>query len=515
MRVLFLVHSPPWLKNFEGVVRMLAERGHRVDVAFHDISHAGGSDALVAGLRDVRGVAFHEAPSFRKDRIVRLSKSIRASSDLVHFLDARFHDAYRARPSRRSPRVVQALTRTPVVRSAVLRRTLEGGLETLYRAIPIHDGIRRYIASLEPDVVLLTPYVSLKTVQPSYLKAARALGVPTGVCVASWDNLTSKSLIRPRPDAVFVWNETQLREAVELHRLPRACVVVTGAQCFDEWMGWKPRPREEFCERIGLDPGRPYVLYVTFTPVRHSAHRDEVGFVRRWIGEIRDAQDETLASAGIVVRPHPKRRADWLAADLGPHRDVVIWPREARFPTDRESKADYFDSIYHSACVVGLNSTAMLEAGIIGRPVLTTLVSEFWESQEGTLHFRYLMEAGGGLLRASREMDEHLRHLADAVNGRDQDAERRSVRFVEAFIRPQGADMAATPVFVDSVERLAERRPELRGQPHLSTEVARGAIRTFLLISRARQRVRRERRRVVWKARLEWGRVAGWVRRHA
>jgi hypothetical protein len=192
---------------------------------------------------------------------------------------------------------------------------------------------------------------------------------------------------------------------------------------------------------------------------------------------------------------------------------VVVWPREAQFPTDTESKADYFDSIYHSACVVGLNSTAMLEAGLIGRPVLTILAPEFWESQEGTLHFRYLLEVGGGLLRVSRSLDEHLTHLADAVAGRDVEASERSRRFVEAFIRPHGLDHPVTPIFVDAVERLAAdgARPPVGARA--SDALVRPALATILAVQGAPKRIRHESRRVVWKLKLERDRAVRAARR--
>src|SRR6185436_5329939 len=117
-----------------------------------------------------------------------------------------------------------------------------------------------------PDVALFTPYIGLRTVQPDYLAAAQSLGIPTVACISSWDNLSSKSLMRPIPDLVTVWNETQRREAVELHGVPAKKVEVTGAQCFDEWFGWEPRPREEFLRQVGLDPERPYLLYTCFSP---------------------------------------------------------------------------------------------------------------------------------------------------------------------------------------------------------------------------------------------------------
>jgi hypothetical protein len=37
------------------------------------------------------------------------------------------------------------------------------------------------------------------------------------------------------PDKVIVWNATQRDEAERFHGIPAERVVVTGAQCFDQW----------------------------------------------------------------------------------------------------------------------------------------------------------------------------------------------------------------------------------------------------------------------------------------
>jgi hypothetical protein len=129
-----------------------------------------------------------------------------------------------------------------------------------------------------------------------------------------------------------------------------------------------------------------------------------------------------------------------------------VFPRAGHAPTDEESKADYFDSIHHSRAVVGLNTSAMIEAAIVGRPVLTVLDPEYERVQQGTLHFRYLLEVGGGLLTVARTLDEHAAQLERAIVDGDDG---RSRRFVAEFVRPHGLDVVATPLFVDEVERFA------------------------------------------------------------
>ena len=63
-------------------------------------------------------------------------------------------------------------------------------------------------------------------------------------------------------------------------------------------------------------------------------------------------------------------------------------------PVDPEAKTGYYNSLYHSAAIVGLNTSAFLEGAIVGRPVFATLLPEHHENQEGTIHFHYLLTVG-------------------------------------------------------------------------------------------------------------------------
>jgi hypothetical protein len=104
-----------------------------------------------------------------------------------------------------------------------------------------------------------------------------------------------------------------------------------------------------------------------------------------------------------------------------------------------------------------LNTSAQLEAGIAGKPVLTILAPEFAEGQQGTLHFKYLLREHGGFVEVAPDFDTHRHQLADAVAGR---YDRENIRaFIQRFLRPMGLDRAATPVMVEAVESLAATRP--------------------------------------------------------
>jgi hypothetical protein len=378
---------------------------------------------------------------------------LRIGLDYLRFVDPRYDSAayLRTRAEERAPRLLRWLTRATGLRDERWRAIVRNTLAWLEGGIPVSRTLGRFIAGHAPDVVVITPLIDLGTPQLDHLVAARAAGRRTMLCVGSWDHLSSKALIRVLPDRVTVWNDTQKREAVELHGVPGDRVVVTGAQCFDRWFDRAPaRDRETFCRHVGLDASRPFILYVCSS--LFSGTGAEADVVHRWIETVRSSTDPQVCAAGILVRPHPARLAEWAATDLSGHDNLVV---HGSNPVDDASRDDYFDSLFHSAAVVGLNTTALIEAGIVGRPVHTFRVPEVSDrNQDGTLHFRYLLEVGGGLVQAAPTLAEHVAHLSAALNGRGE-SEACTTRFVEEVVRPFGINVPGTPRIADAIESVA------------------------------------------------------------
>ena len=265
--------------------------------------------------------------------------------------------------------------------------------------------------------MLVTPLIDLGSRQADWLRGAKRLGIRTGFPVFSWDNLTNKGLVRDEPDLTLVWNDLQAREAEELHGISPARIRITGAPVADPWFDWRPsRSREELCAEVGLDPSQPIVLYLCSS---EFVAPNEVEFVPRWLERLR-SHGGPLAEAGYLIRPYPDTAQRWVAAGLdGPQ--VRVWPRFGEAPRDDTSRRDYFDSIYHASAVVGINTTAQIESAIVGRPVHTMLADEFRDTQQGTLHFRYLDADDFGLLHVGRTWDEHAAQLEASIRGEGDD----------------------------------------------------------------------------------------------
>ncbi len=298
LRILFFAGGPrTYLRLYEPLVSELVERGHEVRVAFQR-SKGDLPDPDGAGRGPGRAIYEFAPERSQGDGWRSIAWLARALPDLARYSHPRYERAPLLR-MRMTQKIVGNLSKStsiePVGRRLALRlarrlaSTTSAELsERVIRraarveaAIPTSRAIDRYIRERSPDVVLATPVVNRASTQVDLLKSARGLGVPTGVCVASWDNLTNKGLLRFVPERVLVWNEVQRREAVELHGVPVGRVVVTGAQVFDEWFERRPsRSREEFLGEVGLDPSEPYVLYVCSNPAMTEV--SEAEFVLEW-----------------------------------------------------------------------------------------------------------------------------------------------------------------------------------------------------------------------------------------
>ncbi len=517
MKILFVMESPEYLRFYDTAIEEIAARGHSVAIAV-----MGANAKKPVGLEGLRAYAgrvgvLGVVPT-HEGMWGAVARGLRGVMDFVRYLHPRFAaaPALRSRIKRKVlPKAYRWLDAIPRLSPSLVRGT-ERMLMAAEDAIPVSQPLVDVLRAHAPDALLVSPLVDAASDQVDWIKAARACGIRTAACVASWDNLTNKGLLRIEPDRVVVWNEAQRREAHEYHYIPLEKITTTGAQLFDRWFVRQvTRDRAAFCARVGLPDERPYLLF-TGSSSFISESRAEVAFVRRWIEAVRASGDPVLREANILVRPHPYNCHEWQSDPLADMPSVVVYPRRGFNPIDEENRADFFDSLYHSAAVVGVNTSAMIEAAIIGRPVFSILAAEFAGTQEGTIHFHYLLPENGGCVRFATTLDEHARQLAERL--RDPEAARAEARgFVASFIRPHGIERPATPIFADAIEHLcAAPAPQPRRAPAWTV-----ALRMFVLAAAAPAAavwwfdrpeplapVRKRARRTVYKARKSVGRAA-------
>jgi hypothetical protein len=475
LRIVFSLLHAGYLRHYAEPIRILAAHGHSVHLALHsDQAKDRADDRLLAHLlADCPSVTVGLAPRrHRLDGWRPIAWIVRSFVDILRYGDPRYRDAtaLRLRAMSTVRERVERRGVDPLSRRIVLR-LLEWTehdrhpdrlglalrlLAAVEDSIPASRRTKSLIAAQRANVVLASPVVEFASPQVEFIKSAKRERIPCAICVASWDNLTNKGLLRVVPDRVLVWNGLQRDELAEMHYIPRERVVITGGQKFDPWfeMGVSTT-RERFARRVGLDPDRPYLLYVCSSSF---VTPDEVPAVKRWIAAVRNAGGN-LGELGILVRPHPQNASQWQNERLSEYENTTIWPTEGEYPDEGEARADFFDSIFHSAAVVGVSTSAQIEAAIIGRPVYTVLSPEFAQTQLGTLHFQYLRRENGGFVHEARDLETHLAQLRSGIAGADDPDGFGS--FIGSFVRPRGRTVPVAPIVASEIERLGrEYRPE-------------------------------------------------------
>jgi hypothetical protein len=458
MKVLFTASHFGFLRNFEAGIRALAERGHRIHLVADRRENIGGQTTVDLLTAAYPTITAGWGPA-RKDWVWQpLVVNLRLCLDYWRYLQPRYRGAHalRERAATQVPAIAVRLAGLPLVGGRTMRAVYGAMFRRIDRAAPIAPGVIDLLSREQPDIVVVTPLLYFGSQQVDYVRAARQLGIPTLLAVGSWDHLTTKGLIHEVPDRVTVWNDAQRDEAHALHGIDAERVIVTGSPAYDHWFVARPSmSRQEFCDRVGLTADRAIVLYLCSSPFI-TPH--EVPFVRQWLSSLRRSGSPRLAGAAVVVRPHPQNAEQWRDVtldDLGPAR---LWPSAGANPVDAQSRATYFDSMFYSDAVVGVNTSALIESGIVGRPVFSVQTDAYAGTQEGTLHFQHLKTVNGGLLTLARSLDEHERQLAAYLDA-PPPVEPPGRRFIEAFIRPHGLDQPAGPRFADAVEQAARTRP--------------------------------------------------------
>jgi hypothetical protein len=480
VRVLFSLAYPGYLRYYDSVIRELASREHEVILVFDVVRKQEEGLATLESL----GPTVRNAGTLprRIDMWQETLKDVRRAADAARYFHPRFAASryLRSRATERLPLVLRPFkgrTLPAAASDALVRFFL-----ALEDAVPGSSVIHAFIDEMKPDVVVGSPLVMLGARQNDLVVAAREQGIPVVAAIASWDHLTTKGMLRKHAQRVVVWNEQQRREAVELHGIDPDTISVTGAQPFDRWFERTPtRDRSSFLSEVGLPADRPFVLFVGST-ASIAKPEAEIEFVRRWIEALRSSDEPRVGELSVLVRPHPYGGTIWNTVRLADSGDAVVWPSPGGNPVDEGFRADYFDSLHHAAAVVGINTSAMIEAAILDRPVLTVVDPAFADTQAGTLHFRHLLPQNGGFLFVASSLPEHAVQLGEALHNQRASSETLR-RFVSSFVRPHGRDAPATPKFVETIEEAAllERAPAKLGP-------ARAVLRAALwLFSAVRQ----------------------------
>jgi hypothetical protein len=370
-------------------------------------------------------------------------RTLRSCANYLHRVD--HHDPYVRRwVGHLPPKLRRALEHTPVrflLGTSLVRRLLAAAESLLPADRQIHSWLERN----QVHAVVASPTNLRWSPEAEFVKAANRAGIPSAVAVFSWDNLLTKGIVPCRPSMLLAWNQAHKRDAVEIHGIDAASVVITGAPFFDRWFqGQSPDDRQSFLERLGLVADARYVLYLGSSA---NIAPNESWLVR----QVRDAldRDRRLASLELIVRAHPANPR--MVADLLGAPGIRVTP--SVLPWSDIAQREMLDLVHHSEAFIGVNTSAMLDAVIVGKPGFSIFSDEYRETHDDAPHFRDMKKAN--VLYLEADCDSAIRRIAAVLAGDDPRAVDRE-RFVQDFIRPRGFEQDAGAWQAEAILLLAD-----------------------------------------------------------
>lgn len=455
MKVLFVSASHSNFFAIDPVLRELFRRGHQV--------------ALIVGMQKKRNLPDDALQQAKKElpqlvvqplstrRFLRgFTRTLREVLNYAHVLNSeetRLWDA--AKWDRFFPRSLWRILSSPWGKAKLKDPSFQKILRSVEQSIPVDSAIREEIRKHAPDLVVLLPLLNPQPLEAEYLRAARSLGIPTMYFMVSWDNISTKGTFHGQPDYSIVWNEPLAEELVRLHDFPQECIFVIGAPRFAHLIrgvGEHVQPREVFCRQTGLDVDKPYILYVGSTFLVSSGYKKEIDESVLIVEAARAMmEDSRTHDVNILVRPHPLNSGfvtQLLALGL---KNIFVFPETGEIPDTIEKQERYYNSIRHAMAVVGVNTTAFLEAAALDRPCITVFSKKFSETQE-LPHFHHLTDAD--LLETAYGTAGLVQIAGNIRQGLDFRQNERHA-FVKNFLAP--SETPAPQACVDVLEEVASK----------------------------------------------------------
>lgn len=452
MKIVFVLSQGIHYFYYDRVVRRLYVAGHEVRIVCPSVFSEDGNKsgrALIKMLKEEPGIVLEEAiHTHRKNSYwVGLLRNLRDYAIFVRSEHPTPHLASTWIGKELSAKMLRRFE-YPLIRSFIRSKVARSLFAFLESRILPEDMIVKWLNTIQPQVVFASPYVFREDFEVEYTKAAQLLNIPVVASLLSWDNLTSKGTFHVKPDQLFVWNQSLVSEAVQIHDFEPKRVFISGAPVYDPWFDLSPTTdRASFCAQVRLDPAKPYILYLCSSK---SISDHETDLIKILIHQL--AQVEESKRPALIVRPHPFKK---MTEDELENHWVKVFPKGGQRPDTDEARAIYYDSLYHAAMVIGVNTTGFLESAILDKPCLTIITSLTSHGQEMRAHFKHLMNAE--YIETAYDFPELVQQVMEILSGVDNRKKNRT-KFVKDFIRPYGVDVPAADVMAGAILAVAQGR---------------------------------------------------------
>jgi len=223
----------------------------------------------------------------------------------------------------------------------------------------------------KPDLVFSTDIYD--THDRDLIRESKKNGIPTIGMVRSWDNVTTKGVLLSVPERIIVPSDILKDELIEYNKIKPDKISVTGIPHYDECIKPRKISREQFFEKMGLDPNKKLILVAPAGTILYK-HDGEA------LKLLQELKRENAFSAPLqfLVRFPIGYGIGLDGFDGGgdfvfdsPGSNVSGGSGEQKFSELTKGAALHLnDSLYYSDIIITLTSTIAIDAAVFDKPAI-------------------------------------------------------------------------------------------------------------------------------------------------
>ncbi len=235
-----------------------------------------------------------------------------------------------------------------------------------------------HIKKYNPEIIFSTDifnWLDAEMVKSGKLKKIKVVGM-----VASWDNNTTKGLMRIVPNKLIVQNEVIADESISIQKITPNIINIVGIAHYDLYAKYKPITKKDYFDNLGVKTSEKIIVFSPAGNKFISTDWQICEILKKAI-----LNKKINFDVKVLVRTHPSNYVDFKNFTFS---DSFILENpgisfdglgQKKNELDKKSLYHLLDTLQHCDLVINTVSSIVIDACIFDKPVIT-IGFDGWEN---------------------------------------------------------------------------------------------------------------------------------------
>ena len=213
-----------------------------------------------------------------------------------------------------------------------------------------------------------------------------------------------------------------------LHGLPAEKIVICGAPFFDKWKNFTQINKKS--KLTNHRTKSTSTLRIVYLGSSANIIKDETQLIETIRNQLNQSSVYAVRNSKLYVRYHP---ANWQQGSNLNHQGIEIPASMGTLPSAQNEIEEFAALLLNSHCCIGVNTSAMIDAVLLGKVVFSPLISKSRLKQAKSLHYQRMVSTGAVVV--CKDVPNLIKKI-EKLSLEQQFRNLKSDNFSEQFISP-------------------------------------------------------------------------------